>query len=141
VAERLEHGLHPWTSFIIVPLFALANAGVSLDASALSDAGRSPVTLGVVAGLVIGKVVGISAFSWLAVGIGLGDLPTGVRFVQVVAVAAAAGVGFTVSLFIADLAFIPVALQDEAKIGVLAASALASLLGVAALLATTRGQP
>ncbi|MEO6121753.1 MAG: Na+/H+ antiporter NhaA, partial [Acidimicrobiales bacterium] len=123
VAERLQHGLHPWTSFLIVPLFALANAGVSVDRSALSDAGRSPVTLGIVAGLVIGKVVGISAFSWLAVRSGLGALPTGVRFAQVVAVAAVAGVGFTVSLFIADLAFVPVALQDEAKIGVLVASA------------------
>jgi len=133
VAERLEHDLHPWTSFLIVPLFALANAGVTLDRSAVADAAGSAVTLGIVAGLVLGKVVGISAFSWVAVRLGVGSLPQGVRFPQLVAVAAVAGIGFTVSLFIADLAFTASDLQAQAKIGVLAASALASVIGAAAL--------
>ncbi len=141
VAERLQHDLHPWTSFVIVPIFALANAGVSLDRAAVADAAGSPVALGIVAGLVVGKLVGISAFSWLALRLGLGALPAGVRFAQLVAVAVVAGIGFTVSLFVADLAFASAALQDDARIGVIAASLLASLLGATALALTGRHRP
>ncbi len=127
--ERLQESLHPWTSYVIVPLFALANAGVALDGGALSDALTSPVTIGVVVGLVVGKAAGISVASLLAVRLGLGGLPRGMREGHLLGAAALAGIGFTVSLFVADLAFEDEALRDEAKVGVLAASILAAGLG------------
>ncbi len=133
VAERLEDALHPWTSYVIVPVFALANAGVTLGAEALGESTRSPVTAGIVLGLVLGKIIGISGFTWLAVRLGLGSLPRGVSWLQVVGVAAVAGVGFTVALFIAALAFDAPELQDQAKVGVLLGSVVAALLGAAVL--------
>lgn len=126
-AERIEHALHPWTSFLIIPVFALANAGVPLTAEPLRDA--SPVVVGIVLGLVIGKLVGITAFSWLATRLPGVDLPDGVRWSQVIGIAAVAGIGFSVSLFITDLAFDDAALQSEAKLAILLASALAAALG------------
>ncbi len=77
VVEWLEHGLHPWTSFVILPIFALANAGVPLSSEALDAAARSPITLGIVLGLVVGKTVGITMFAWLAVRVRVGELPAG----------------------------------------------------------------
>ncbi|MFL6203820.1 MAG: Na+/H+ antiporter NhaA [Acidimicrobiales bacterium] len=127
--EWLEHQLHGWSSLVIVPLFALANAGVELTADAVDHASSSTVTIGVVVGLVLGKTVGISAATWGAVRLGRADLPTGASWRQLVGVAALAGIGFTVSLFIAGLAFDDPALVDEAKIGVLAASVVATLTG------------
>ncbi|MGH2788237.1 MAG: Na+/H+ antiporter NhaA [Actinomycetota bacterium] len=129
VGERLEHLLHRWSSFAIVPVFALANAGVSISVDAMREAATSVVVLGVVVGLVVGKLVGISGFAWLAVRLGLGALPEGVGWRQVVAVGALAGIGFTVALFIAELAFREPRIVDEAKIGVLLASFAAALLG------------
>ena len=107
--------LHPWTSFVIVPLFALANAGVEIHGDALAS--PSAVFVGVLLGLVVGKLVGITAFSWLAVRLGLGRLPGGARWGHIVGVGAVAGIGFTVSLFVTGLAFDDVALQDDAKLG------------------------
>ena len=126
-AERIEHVLHPWTSFVIIPIFALANAGVPLTAEPLRDV--SPVLVGIVAGLVIGKLVGITAFAWLATRLPGVELPEGVRWSQVVGIAAVAGIGFSVSLFITDLAFTDPLLQAEAKIAILLASALAAGVG------------
>ncbi len=126
-AERIEHALHPWTSFVIIPVFALANAGVPLTGEPLRDA--SPVVVGIVLGLVVGKLVGITAFSWLATRLPGVDLPDGVRWSQVIGIAAVAGIGFSVSLFITDLAFDDAALQSEAKLAILLASALAAALG------------
>ncbi len=140
VVAWLEHLLHPWTSFVIVPLFALANAGVVLSASALSDALTSRVTYGVVAGLVVGKFVGISLFAWLAVRFKLGALPSGVGWSSIVAVAAVAGIGFTVSIFVTGLAFTDADLQDQAKIGILAASIMAGVLGTLLLRRATARQ-
>jgi NhaA family Na+:H+ antiporter len=140
VAEWLEHVLHPWTSFLIVPVFALANAGVPLSAGALREAAGSPVTAGVVLGLVVGKPVGITLFSWVASRLGIGHLPSGATWAGVVGVAAVAGIGFTVSLFITSLAFSDPALADAARIGILAASLAASLLG-AVLLRRLPAQP
>jgi Na+/H+ antiporter NhaA len=138
--ERLQEALHPWTSYVIVPLFALANAGVVLNADALERALSSPITLGVIVGLVAGKAVGISLASLLAVRLRLGDLPRGVGPTQLAGAAALAGIGFTVSLFVADLAFDDAARQDEAKVGILVASALAAVLGWALFrLAARRG--
>ena len=129
VTERLQDLLHPWTSYLIVPLFALANAGVPISASGLSDAATSPVTAGVVVGLVVGKFVGVSGAILLAVRLGVGRLPETVTVRHVLGLAAIAGIGFTVSLFITALAFDDPDLTDQAKIGVLAASVLAALIG------------
>jgi NhaA family Na+:H+ antiporter len=129
LVEWLEHVLHPWTSFVIVPLFALANAGVPISVDALSDAASSPITYGVVVGLVVGKLVGVTGFTWLAVRWRLGELPPGATWRGIVGVGALAGVGFTVSIFVAGLAFDDLARQDEAKIGILVASVLAAALG------------
>jgi Na+/H+ antiporter NhaA len=125
--ERLQEAMHPWTSYVIVPLFALANAGVVIDADTLSAAAGSAITLGVIVGLVAGKLIGITAATALAVR-GRGTLPDGVGPAQVTGGAALAGIGFTVSLFVTDLAFTDPELRDQAKVGVLAASLLAAVL-------------
>ncbi len=127
--ERLQTLLHPWTSYVVVPVFALANAGVALGDGVLRDALTSPVTLGVIAGLVAGKLVGVGLVTEVAVRLGLGSLPRGVSRTDLLGGAALSGIGFTVSLFIADLAFDSPELRDEAKIGVLMASTIAFLLG------------
>lgn len=133
VAERLGHLLHPWSSFAIIPIFALANAGVRLTGSSIAEATTSRVAVGVVVGLVVGKIVGISFASWLAVRTGIGRLPEGVTFRHVLGAAAVAGIGFTVSLFIASLAFTDVRLVTDAKLGILLGSVVAGLLGAAFL--------
>ena len=132
-AERLEHLLHPWSSFLIVPLFALANAGVELRDDAFDAPGAAKVTLAVVIGLVAGKTIGITVAAWLSVRTGLGRLPEGATWPMVAGVALIAGIGFTVALFIAELAFDPGPLQDAAKIGVLGASTLAAVTGAVVL--------
>jgi Na+:H+ antiporter, NhaA family len=141
VVEWLEHVLHPWTSFVIVPLFALANAGVSLSGDTVGDALTSPVAGGVLVGLVVGKLVGITAFSWLATRLRLAALPEGTSWSGIVSVGAIAGIGFTVSIFVADLAFDDRALVDQAKVAILAASLLAAVLGTALVAATSRQSP
>jgi NhaA family Na+:H+ antiporter len=135
---RLEHALHPWTSYAVIPIFALANAGVALDADALSSAARSPVTAGVALGLMLGKPLGILLFSGLAVRLGLAALPSDVRWAQVAGVAIVAGIGFTVSLFIGGLAFADPALVDDAKIGILVGSAVMGAAGFLMLRAGSR---
>ncbi|SNT49260.1 Na+/H+ antiporter NhaA [Asanoa hainanensis] len=127
--DRLQYLLRPWTSFVIVPLFALANAGVALSPELLARAVTSPVTLGVFFGLVVGKTVGIWGASAAVVGARLGRLPAGVRLGQVLPVSAVAGIGFTVSLFIAELAISDDRTRDEATIGILAAAVAATALG------------
>ena len=136
VAARLENQLHPITSFVIIPMFALSNAGLSLSGDSLRDALGSPVTLGVAVGLVVGKVVGVSLFTLGAVRLGISALPSGATTRHIVGVAAISGIGFTVSLFVTGLAFDNVGLQDEAKVGVLLASIAAALLGVLILRGT-----
>ena len=133
VLTRLEHVLHPWTSFVIVPIFALANAGIVLDGGIVRDAAASPVSLGVALGLMLGKPTGIVLFAFAAVKLGVASLPDGVRWPQVAAVGMVAGIGFTVSLFIAPLAFSDTGLVDEAKLGVLAGSMLIGIAGLVAL--------
>jgi len=129
VTERLENLLHPLTGFIILPLFALANAGIILSVDSITAAASSGITLGVSLGLVVGKIIGVSVFTLLAVRFGLCSLPAGASSRHVVGIAAMAGIGFTVSLFITGLAFSDPVLQDEAKIGILVASLVAALLG------------
>jgi Na+/H+ antiporter NhaA len=127
--ERLQERLHPLSSFIIVPIFAVANAGVDLGDGVLSDALGSSITWGVVAGLVLGKMVGISLFGLTAVRLGWGDLPRGVGPGQLVAGAALSGLGFSVSLLIADLAFASQEAEDRAIVGILLAIPVAAAAG------------
>ncbi|HEX6336404.1 MAG TPA: Na+/H+ antiporter NhaA [Jiangellaceae bacterium] len=123
--ERMQQLFHPWTSYVIVPTFALANAGVELGGDALGDAVSSPITIGIVAGLVLGKLTGITAVSWLATRRALGGFPLTVPWPPLIGAAAVAGIGFTVSLFIAEIALDGEEL-DQAKIGILTASVLAT---------------
>jgi Na+/H+ antiporter NhaA len=123
--ERLQYRLHPWTSFVIAPLFALANAGIHLDGDLIADAVTSPITLGIIAGYVLGKPIGVVAAAWVASRI-TGVRPT-LSWPMIVGNGAVSGVGFTVSLLIAGLAFDARELE-EAKVGVLAAAILAALL-------------
>jgi NhaA family Na+:H+ antiporter len=129
--DRLIDVLHPWSSYVILPIFALANAGIPLSADAFS--GPSAVFVGAAAGLVIGKPLGIVCFSWLAVRLGLARLPDGARWGHIVGIGATAGIGFTVSLFITGLAFDSVQLQDDAKTAILVASVIAASLGATIL--------
>ncbi|SDM30612.1 Na+/H+ antiporter NhaA [Nonomuraea jiangxiensis] len=129
VNERLQLRLHPWSSHVIVPVFALANAGVRLDAEILRAALTSPVTIGVALGLLAGKFLGISLGTWLPLRFGWGILPGNLVWGQLLGGAAVSGIGFTVALFIVDLAFKDQALHDQAKIGILAGSLLAAVLG------------
>jgi NhaA family Na+:H+ antiporter len=138
VADRLLHRIHPYSSYVVVPLFALGNAGIPLGASVLSDAMGSPVALGVVMGLVVGKIVGITLFSWGAIRSGVATLPESSTWPHVVGVAALGGVGFTVSLFIAGLAFTG-ELAEIARVGIVAGSVLAGLIGAGVLARATRG--
>ena len=124
----LERFLHPVQALFILPLFAFVNAGVSLGAEALKTL-THPVTLGVIAGLVLGKLVGVSLASWLAVRSGWAQLPEGVTWSQIVGASLLAGVGFTMSLFVDELAFVEEALRDAAKVGILVASLTAGALG------------
>jgi Na+:H+ antiporter, NhaA family len=133
VNDRLQDSLHPVSAYIVVPLFGLANAGARLDGGTLREAVTSPVTIGVVVALLAGKAVGISGFTALALQTRLGDLPGRVRYGHLVGGALLGGVGFTLSLFIADLAFDDEALREQARIGALAASLIAAILGSVAL--------
>jgi len=130
ITERFENLLHPLTGFLIVPIFALANAGVEISSDSLSDAASSGVTRGVVAGLVVGKIVGVSFFTFVAVRLRVSTLPNGSNFRHILGISAIAGIGFTVSMFITTLAYDNVILQDESKVGILLASALAALIGL-----------
>ncbi len=139
VTSRLITTLSPFTSYLIIPIFALANAGIVLNASVIGDALGSSVTLGIIAGLVIGKPVGIYIFSMAALASGVATLPAALRKLHILAVGAVAGIGFTVALFINGLAFDgPAAedIKDQATIGVLIASILATIVGFVIIKAT-----
>ena len=135
--ERLQSLWHPWTSYVIVPLFALANAGVHLSAGFLSTAYSSPVTLGIIFGYVLGKPIGIVGASWLATKLSRGRLRPPVGWASVAGAGTLAGIGFTVSILIADLAFHGAEL-DEAKVGVLSAALLAATITWLLVLVTKR---
>ncbi|KAB8189331.1 Na+/H+ antiporter NhaA [Nonomuraea phyllanthi] len=129
VNERLQLRLHPWSSYVIVPVFALANAGVPLDGESLRAALTSPVSIGVALGLLLGKFAGISLGTWLPLRFGWGILPGNLVWGQLLGGAAVSGIGFTVALFIVDLAFDDSAIHTQAKIGILAGSLLSALMG------------
>jgi NhaA family Na+:H+ antiporter len=138
VLVAIEHRLHPVAAYLVVPLFALANAGVDLGGEVLGEAAGSRLAWAIVAGLVVGKILGVAGAAHLAVRFGWGTLPEGTRFPTVWGLAALAGIGFTVSLFIAGLAYDDPALVNEAKIGILVASAIAGVLGALLLLRAAR---
>ncbi len=127
--DRIELKLTPWVSFVIVPIFAIANAGVSVSTSGLD----TNVFAGVLFGLVLGKLVGVVSFTWLAVRLGVGRLPENTTWSHVVGIGATAGIGFTVALFVAGLSFEDADLLRSAKLGILAASVVAGLLGYSLL--------
>lgn len=128
-ARRLEHALHPWVSYLIVPLFALANSGVRFQADVASVA-ASPVVVGVFLGLVIGKQIGITVFAWLAVQLRIATLPASVSWRQVYGVAWLGGIGFTMSIFVTNLAFGEGSIADLAKTGIYVASVVAAVGGL-----------
>ncbi len=135
--HRVENALHPWSSFVVVPVFALANAGVRFEGIALGSALTSDVALGVSVGLLVGKTVGISLFTWLAVRLHVATLPAAVTWRQVIGLAMVAGIGFTVSLFVASLSFGTSGTADLAKTGIFAGSLIAGLGGYLLLRGST----
>jgi len=134
--ERNEHRLAPWVGFVIVPVFALANAGVQLGGA---NFGR--IALGVATALVVGKTLGVFGATWLAVRLGIGRLPSATSWGVMVGLAMCAGIGFTVALFVAGLSFDVAAMTDEAKIGILAGSLAAGVAGYTWLRLASRGRP
>ena len=138
---RLQNRLHPLSSYVVLPIFALANAGIDLGGGVLGDALDSKVTLGVAVGLVLGKVVGITAASWLAIKARLGRLPHETSWPMLVGLGVVGGVGFTVSLFITGLSFPGnEQLVADAKVGVLGGSVVAAALGTVVLLVSSRSR-
>ena len=127
--NRMEHHLHLWSSFMIIPVFALANAGVRFVDLDVLDAVFSPAALGVAVGLAVGKPIGITLATWLALRLGLGRLPARTGFKHIIGLGMLAGIGFTVSLFVAELAFGDEMLRDEAKIGIFVGSTIAGIAG------------
>lgn len=135
--QRMEHKLHIWVSFLIIPLFALANAGIPIEIATLGSTLSHPVTLGVIAGLIGGKLFGIFFFSWLVLKLGWSRLPQDVTLPQIGGVSLLAGIGFTMSIFIAGLAFSSEQYLLNAKTGILVASITAGIGGYIALLLST----
>jgi NhaA family Na+:H+ antiporter len=131
--SRMEALLHPWTAYAILPIFALANAGVPVSLNGLGDALTSPVGLGIMLGLVIGAPIGGVLFSWLLVRFGPARIPDGLDWPAISALAPLKGIGFTVAIFISVLAFDEQTLQDQAKLAILMASAIAALIGLIAI--------
>ncbi|MDT8435389.1 MAG: Na+/H+ antiporter NhaA [Gemmatimonadota bacterium] len=134
---RLEHAIHPWSAFVVLPVFAFANAGVEIPFAGLGEALTHPLALGIAAGLFVGKQVGITLFAWLATRLRLGELPGEARWTQIWGGGLLAGIGFTMSIFIASLAFTDSATLDRAKIGIIAGSLLSALAGIAVLRAAS----
>ena len=130
VIERLQRVLHPWTSFLIVPIFALANSGISLSLSGLRDAAGSAVTWGVFLGLLVGKPLGVSLTTRIAIRSGLSDQPDGATTTQIIGVGMAAGIGFTVAMFITELALTDPIQRQDAKLAIFLASVVAAALAM-----------
>ena len=138
----IEHALHPWVAYAILPLFAFANAGVSLSGVNLHSFTHH-VPLGIAAGLLLGKTVGVFGFTWIAIKTGMAALPNGANWGQVFGVAILCGIGFTMSLFVGSLAFVPGSSDyvDMDRMGILTGSILAALIGYAVTAAFSRKQP
>jgi NhaA family Na+:H+ antiporter len=131
--ERLERRLSPWVAYVVVPVFALANAGVTFTGDAIRGIVTEPVTLGVMLGLVLGKTIGVFGATVAAIKLGIGRLPTGANWRHMFGLAITAGVGFTVALFVTSISFDDPAITDQAKVGILVGSTLAGILGYSVL--------
>jgi NhaA family Na+:H+ antiporter len=127
--QKLEHALHPITSFFILPLFALANAGIRIEGK-ITDLLFSSVSLGIIGGLVLGKTIGITGLSWLAVKMKIATLPQGTKWKEIFGVSMLGGIGFTMSIFVAELAFSDDKLIQMAKVGIFSASIIAAIAGL-----------
>jgi len=129
--QRMEHLLAPWVTFGVIPLFAMANAGLDILAIPIEEVIMQPITIGVVLGLVLGKFCGISGFAWLAVKLGFAKLPSGVKWRHIMGVSWLGGIGFTMSLFIGQLAFADTpSLFEEARLGIIMASTISAFIGL-----------
>ncbi len=129
-SAKLEHSMHLPVALIVIPLFALANAGISIDFSSIGDTVATPISLGIILGLILGKVLGIAGVAWLAIKLGIAKLPQNSTMSQIFGVAFLGGIGFTMSIFVADLAFAgDEASIFEAKVGILSASLFAGIFG------------
>jgi NhaA family Na+:H+ antiporter len=137
--QRFEHKFHPWVTFAIMPIFALANAGVVLIGN-LSSILSTPSALGILCGLILGKQVGITLFAWISVKVGLAELPSNVTWKHIYGIGVLGGIGFTMSLFIANLAFTDEHLLNISKTAVLAASLIAGCIGMLVLRLVTSGK-
>ena len=130
--QKIEYALHPWVAFVIMPLFALANAGIDMDRHFFASL-INPVSIGIVLGLVIGKFFGVFSFTWLMVKFKYAELPQNAQWNHIVGISLLAGVGFTMSLFITDLAFEDAVMINQSKSGILLASSIAGIAGIALL--------
>ncbi len=138
--QRLEDALHSLSGIVVIPIFALANAGVSFSLDSLAGSLTNPVFIGIVLGLILGKQIGVTLFSWLGVKLGLANLPTGVNWKHVYGLSCLAGIGFTMSLFITNLAFVDVALIETAKVAILGASLTSAIIGLVILISITKSK-
>lgn len=138
VDERLTNLLLPWTSYVIIPIFALANAAIPLNAKALGDALGSRITLGAFLGLLLGKTLGVTGAALAAIKLNLATRPRGVTNLHLIGAAIAAGIGFTVAIFVSTLAFEDLVLQEDAKIGIFAASISSAIISLKVLSAAAR---
>ena len=138
--QKIEHAMHPWVAFAVMPLFALANSGMVIG-SDFFTAIINPVSIGIMVGLIGGKFIGILLFTWLMVKFKISKLPAQASWNHIIGVALLGGVGFTMSLFISNLAFTDVAMINQAKYGILLASVTAGILGTIALKRTAKSQP
>ena len=138
--KRLIEILHPWTAFLIIPLFALTNIGVEINWSSLAQTLSGPVAGGIIFGRVVGKIVGITLFAWLAVKIGFARKPDSVSFSEIAGAGALAGMGLTVSLFLAELAINDEAVIAEIKLGLVMAALISAILGILLLSRFSKAQ-
>jgi NhaA family Na+:H+ antiporter len=129
---KVEHALHPWVAYMILPIFAFANAGVSLAGLSISDLAQ-PLTLGIAAGLFVGKQIGVLAATWIGVKSGIAKLPEGINWLHLYGVACLTGIGFTMSLFVGSLAFGADETMNAVRLGVIFGSLLSGVLGYAVL--------
>jgi NhaA family Na+:H+ antiporter len=130
---RMEHAIHPWVAFLVLPVFAFANAGIAVPAVSAADLLGHPLPLGIIVGLFVGKQLGITGFTWLAVRLGLGALPEGARWRTLWGGGLLAGIGFTMSIFIASLAFTDYEALGLAKIGIIVGSLVSAIAGIIVL--------
>lgn len=137
--QKLEHSMHPITAYFILPIFALSNAGVHIEGSIMQMIFH-PISLGIIVGLVLGKFIGISLFSRLMVALKIAVLPQGIEWKHIYGVAFLAGIGFTMSMFISDLAFVSAEYKQIAKVGIMAASVISATLGMLVLSWATRSK-